>query len=171
MPTSRIHRTPSCQRTSRFARPARRLAPPGAKRWHKNRFKELAEVILKSYSVQMLIFTEPDGYGIDLVVEGLIVVSGISLRQLIGLILFCNLFICNDGGPMHIAAALNVPTVAIFGPSNPDWFRPYGKKHRVVFKTTCPYHPCSEYCKFNSPMCMDNISVDDVMREVNDLLN
>jgi len=134
-----------------------------AKCWPQDRYEETVRAILKRYSVQVISFTEPNGYKKDIIIQDSVIISDISLRKLICLISFCTLFICNDGGPMHIAAALNIPTLAIFGPTNPEWFGPWGKKHRVIFKTTCPFHPCSEYCKYDSYSCMDNIYVDEVI--------
>jgi len=43
-----------------------------------------------------------------------------------------DLLICNDSGPMHIGAAMGVPTLAVFGPANPVRWGPYGPEHRVV---------------------------------------
>jgi heptosyltransferase-2 len=42
--------------------------------------------------------------------------------------------VCNDSGPMHIAAALGVPTVAVFGSGISRWFAPLGKDHRLVVR-------------------------------------
>jgi ADP-heptose:LPS heptosyltransferase len=44
----------------------------------------------------------------------------------------CDVLICNDSGPMHIADALGVPVVAIFEVGNPQWFGPSGARSRVV---------------------------------------
>ena len=57
-----------------------------------------------------------------------------ELNALFYLIEKCNLFIGNDAGPMHIAAAQNVKTIGLFGPNLPVRFRPYGKKNVSIYK-------------------------------------
>jgi heptosyltransferase-2 len=103
------------------------------------------------------------GSGPNIISVGLPVV-----RQAAAVIKRCSLFISNDSGPMHIAAALGVPTVAIFGPTNPAWVRPWGVSFRVVRKElSCS--PCFRYSP--TPLkciakreysCIRDISVEDV---------
>jgi ADP-heptose:LPS heptosyltransferase len=91
-----------------------------------------------------------------------------SVRQAAALIKRCSLFISNDSGPMHIAAAAGVPTVAIFGPTNPAWVRPWGVSYRVVRKElSCS--PCFRYspiplkCVANKGYsCIRDITVEDI---------
>ena len=70
-----------------------------------------------------------------------------------GFIKNCNIILANDSGPMHIAAALNIPTLGIFGPTNPKAHRPYSENSTFVLKEDlfcitcnllqCPYnHEC-----------------------------
>ena len=61
-----------------------------------------------------------------------IVVPLINLRMLAAIIKNCKLFICNDTGVLHIAAGVGTPTIAIFGPSNPDYWNPVGEEHVSV---------------------------------------
>ena len=77
----------------------------------------------------------------------------------------CHLFISNDSGLMHIAGALNIPTVAIFGSTNPATTSPTGEQSVVVYKGA----PCSPCLKETCPTdfrCMDMISVDDVYNTI-----
>jgi heptosyltransferase II len=55
-----------------------------------------------------------------------------SLMQSGALLKQADLLICNDSGPMHIGAAVGVPTLAVFGPANQSRWAPYGPEHRVV---------------------------------------
>jgi heptosyltransferase-1 len=55
-----------------------------------------------------------------------------DLQQLTALIKRCRLLITGDTGPLHIASALRVPTVALFGPSDPVRNGPYGQSHAIV---------------------------------------
>ncbi len=90
---------------------------------------------------------------------------GLKLTQLVSLIKRCNLFIGNSSGPMHIAAALGIPVVAIFGNIHPldsyqEW-GPWGEGHVVISKNMkCPdCHPGD--CK--SLDCMKKITTDEVL--------
>lgn len=95
-----------------------------------------------------------------------------TLRELAGIISHCSLFICNDSSPMHIAAAMKTPTVAIFGPSKSIETGPYGKGHTVVEKDFPCRYTCDEnVCHFRSyNQCMKDISVNDVFMAVAEML-
>jgi len=79
------------------------------------------------------------------------------------------LFISNDSGLMHIAGALNVPTVAIFGSTNPLTTSPVGEKIKIVREEVS----CSPCLKETCPTdfrCMDLVKVDDVLSAARDIL-
>lgn len=103
----------------------------------------------------------------------------ITLSQLFYLTSKCGLFIGNDAGPMHIAAAQGVKTLGLFGPNLPARFGPYGKGNIGLYKGyNCEFSPCINVHKGEIPdclypknsndyqKCMKNISVDDVLKEV-----
>lgn len=70
--------------------------------------------------------------------------------------------VTNDSGPMHMAAALGVPVVALFGPTDPVRTGPYGAHNRVV-TATCACRPClSRRCLRTNVMCMESIGVNEV---------
>jgi len=105
------------------------------------------------------------------------------LKQLFYLISKCNLFIGNDAGPMHIAAAQGIKTIGLFGPNLPVRFGPYGKGNVGLYKGyNCEFSPCINVHKGQIPdclyprnsndyqKCMKNISVDDVLKEVEKLV-
>ncbi|WP_457553714.1 lipopolysaccharide heptosyltransferase II [Desulfobacula sp.] len=86
-----------------------------------------------------------------------------SLKELIALIGRARFFVCNDTGPMHIAAALDIPVFAIFGPANPVRTGPYGKNHTIIQKKMecIPCYakqPCSHF------KCMNELSVEDAFK-------
>lgn len=92
-----------------------------------------------------------------------------TLRQLAAAIRCCRLFIGNDSAPIHIAAALKIPTVAIFGPSKSNETRPYGDIHRVVEIENMPCRStCDEdKCHFEHPReCIRLISSQAVFQVV-----
>ncbi|MBI2650111.1 glycosyltransferase family 9 protein [Candidatus Woesearchaeota archaeon] len=76
----------------------------------------------------------------------------ITLNQLFYLTSKCNLFIGNDAGPMHIAAAQGIKTIGLFGPNLPARFGPYGKGNIGVYKGyNCEFSPCINVHKGEVP--------------------
>jgi heptosyltransferase-2 len=73
----------------------------------------------------------------------------------------CRLMVTNDSGPMHLAAALGLPLVAIFGSTNERATGPLGSRVRIV-KRPVPCSPCGlRECPVDL-RCMTSVSVDDV---------
>ncbi|MBA3657488.1 MAG: glycosyltransferase family 9 protein, partial [Gemmatimonadaceae bacterium] len=109
---------------------------PGAsvpkKRWPLARFEEVLRSLFESPDVRIICFTDPTGYGSSLGEMPGVVNASVSLRQMMALLAACQFLVCNDSGPMHIAAALGVPTVAVFGTGIPKWFSPLGSGHEIV---------------------------------------
>ncbi|MFZ3116265.1 MAG: glycosyltransferase family 9 protein, partial [Syntrophales bacterium] len=84
-----------------------------------------------------------------------------GLRSAVALVARCRLFISNDSGLMHVAGALNIPTIAIFGSTNPTTTSPLGERSTVISR----YMSCSPCLKTTCPTdfrCMDAITVDAV---------
>jgi lipopolysaccharide heptosyltransferase II len=103
---------------------------PG-KRWPRQRFEQLIGELARAVGGQHVVFLGPEDEGSDSWPEAVTVLRP-SLRDLMALISQCDAFICNDSGPMHIADALDVPTVAIFEVGNPKWFGPSGSRSKVI---------------------------------------
>jgi heptosyltransferase-2 len=66
----------------------------------------------------------------------------LSLRESMALYKFMQLAICVDSGPSHLSAAIGTPTLAIFGPTDPVRWRPFGSQHSAIFDTTLSCRPC-----------------------------
>ena len=109
---------------------------PGAsvaeKRWPLDRFSEVAASLTRRDGARVLAFIDPQGYGAALAEVSGVIPAKVGLRELMALIERCRLLVCNDSGPMHIAGALGVPTVAIFGTGINLWFAPLGEGHRLI---------------------------------------
>jgi len=75
-------------------------------------------------------------------------------------------FVGNDSGPGHLAAFCGVPTFTVFGPQLPEWFAPLHPASEWLEGKACPYKPCSDYCRFDSPCCMINSGEEEVWRRV-----
>ncbi|MGA2659689.1 MAG: glycosyltransferase family 9 protein [Verrucomicrobiota bacterium] len=75
------------------------------------------------------------------------------------------LFISGDTGPLHLAAGLGVPTIALFGPSSPQQWAPLGEQHRALQGAPCSCSTDSALCRAPRP-CMAAISPDAVLQLV-----
>lgn len=109
---------------------------PGAsvpeKRWPLERFLEVGKALSQRPGIRILVFVDPAGYGAALGEIDAAVTAQVSLRELIALTERCSLLVCNDSGPMHIAGALGIPTVAVFGSGIEQWFSPLGEGHQLI---------------------------------------
>lgn len=89
-----------------------------------------------------------------------------SLKTLTALLERVDLLLTNDSGPMHIAAALGTPVIALFGPTNPGLTGPYGDNH-IVIRKEMECSPCLRRpCLHGRPVCMEAITVEEVMEAV-----
>ncbi|HEV2330489.1 MAG TPA: lipopolysaccharide heptosyltransferase II [Verrucomicrobiae bacterium] len=88
-----------------------------------------------------------------------------TLPEMIEWLRLCRLMITNDTGPMHAAAALGVPVVALFGPTDPSYTGPYGQLENVM-RIDLPCAPCfKSSCRWKNPMeCLTAISPEAVFR-------
>lgn len=92
-----------------------------------------------------------------------------GLKELAYLYSKCQLLITTDTGPMHIAAAMGCPVVALFGPTAPWRTGPYGRGHKVV-RDDIECSPCFKK-RCNHVSCMKNITVDKVFETVKEKLD
>lgn len=113
----------------------------GAKRWLPERFAEAASQIAKTRGASIAVFGSKDEVDICQIVYERVKDAGIpcvnlggatTLGQFIELAAACEVYLTNDSGPMHVASALGVPTVAIFGATDDTATGPTGAQTRVV---------------------------------------
>lgn len=97
--------------------------------------------------------------------SGVIAAPATSLREFMALLSRCDLLVCNDSGPMHIAAALGVGTVAIFTTQRPEWYAPGGggAHHQVAVLPGFACRPCFDSCVFAEPYCNSSLGVERVL--------
>jgi len=93
-----------------------------------------------------------------------------TLQELVAVIARSQTFLTNDSGPLHIAVASQVPTVAIFGPTTRELgFFPYGPGHQVIERDLA-CRPCglhgADKCPLGHFRCMKEISADEVFQAV-----
>jgi len=89
-----------------------------------------------------------------------------NVAELISLVDRAGVFIGNDSGPGHLAAFCGVPTFTLFGPQLPEWFAPLHPRAEWIGGHACPYKPCSDYCRFATPQCLCEVTVDEVWPRV-----
>jgi len=147
-----------------------------AKQWPSDRFARLADKLQSVSDARVVIFGGPNdknlGENISQKMQHRpIDLSGkTSLGEAMALIDKCALFITNDSGLMHVAAALNVPLVAIFGSTNSVATGPLGINSRVV-QIPMDCSPClKSECPKGHLNCMDQISVEMVFKVVKEML-
>ena len=114
---------------------------------------------------------DPDGYGSSLAPLADWVLPDLTLSGLADVLSRVDLLLCNDSGPAHLAAAFGRPTIPIFGPSEPAWFRPWGTQHKVIIRDFCPWRPCFDYCTFPEPYCMTKLLPNRVWPEIREHLH
>jgi heptosyltransferase-2 len=154
---------------------------PGARsvirQWGEENFLTLAQRLQAQFPGKILWFHDPNEKspalnGTHSGLDGTrLLPLSLPLREFMAVLKRCRLFICNDSGPMHIAAALGVPVVAIFGPTEPIWFGPLGNDNHVVIHPGFWCRPCLDYCRFDQPYCMRAINVESVFETSVEALN
>ena len=138
-----------------------------AKRWLPERFAEATDRVVEQFGERVVIVgaTGEEALG-QAIAEKMhrkpVVLSGrTSIRELMSVIKRCRLFITNDTGPMHIAAAFGVPVVAIFGPTDFRTTSPFGDLHEIVRQPV----ECSPCLLRECPIdhrCMTGVTVEHV---------
>lgn len=145
---------------------------PGARYWFKawpaERFAELADRLASEYDCQVLIGGSKDEEALAQRIHEAATCRPVSiagrttLKQFAAIAKRASLFVGNDSGAMHIAAAMGTPMVALFGPSNPDEWGPRGGQAQVLYKgldcRAC-FHPTCERGELN---CMRQLLVEAV---------
>lgn len=160
----------------------------GVKRWPAERFAEVAEKLTEQWDARVLLLGGADEADLARTVAArmrtapLVVAGNMSLLESFALIESCDLYIGNDSGLLHAAAALGTPYIGIFGPTNPANFHPLptrkGQGLVVLPPIPCfePYHfvggnpiwrrPCCEgVCK-----ALALLSPERVLAEADELL-
>jgi heptosyltransferase-1 len=139
-----------------------------ANRWPSERFGELARALQQELAVPVCFTGGPSDIATSRALSANAggirdLVGKTTLPELVALARRARLFIGCDTGPMHIAAAVGTPVVALFGPADPARTGPYGAQHRVV-RVPPACAPCHrKTCNQARHACMEDISVSSVL--------
>ena len=146
-----------------------------AKRWYPKEFAKVARELSTEYDI--IIFGGPDEADIASDIEQALIDSDIknyknlagdtTITELINKIASLDLFITGDSGPMHVAAAFQVPTVAIFGPTKDKETSQWMNNKSIIVKKKLDCQPCMKRtCPLQHHNCMNLIKAFDVLNAV-----
>ena len=155
-----------------------------AKRWPLERYREIVRRLVLERDMHVLLIGGPDDKVLtQKLMEGLDMPDGMvtdlagktSFGEMAAYLEACALFIGNDSSPMHLAAAVGTPVIAIFGPTSPQEYGPYppdDPHHKALWR-----HPTGQPCFFLGKMqacanctCMQAVTVDEVWDAVTNLI-
>jgi heptosyltransferase II len=158
---------------------------PGAsygssKRWYPKEFADVAFDLSNKYDI--IIFGGPKEKDIAEEIEKNLIKKGVtnyqnlaaqtSISDLISQIANLDLFITADSGPMHLAAALKIPTISIFGPTNDKETSQWLNEKSVIVKKKLDCQPCMKRtCPLNHHNCMKLIRAPEVLDVIKDMLD
>jgi heptosyltransferase-1 len=141
-----------------------------SKFWDQEAFARVGDELVRRYGAKLLFSGLPsevdylNGIREMMHQDALIMAGRTNIKQFLALIKRSRLFVGVDSGSMHAAAAFRVPTIALFGPSNPRWIGPYGQEQGIL-KVDLPCAPCNRReCSDRS--CMLGITPEMVLKKV-----
>lgn len=151
-----------------------------AKRWYPDRFAEVAAHFSDRFDI--LIFGGPNEVEVAADIEKELQARGISnytniagkttIKELCENIGGCSLFVTNDSGPMHVAAAYQVPTVAIFGPTRHFETSQWKNRKSIIVREDMECAPCMKReCPLKHHECMKRVTAARVIEAVKLLLS
>lgn len=140
-----------------------------AKRWPPDRFAALADRLIEVLNADALIFGSAaekemaEAVANEMDHTPVIIAGETTLRQSMALFDRCRVLVTNDSGPMHLASAMALPVVAVFGSTDARATGPFGPYTRIV-QHPVPCSPCGlRACPIDF-RCMEGVSVDMVYR-------
>jgi lipopolysaccharide heptosyltransferase II len=151
---------------------------PGAQKpfkcWPAKNFIEVGNILVESLGCETIITGDSKEKALveDIAskIKGAIPTAGkLSLRETAAVIERMHLFITNDTGPMHIAFALEIPTIALFSSTDPKLCGPYYAVKATVIEKARTCNPCIGKKCYN-PICMEQITVEEVVGFAKELL-
>lgn len=141
------------------------------KRWTVEHFRLVAKGIERSHGLRPVFVLGPGDTGLAGELSEFDVRESLQLSELKSLLAGARLFVGNDSGPAHVAAAFGVPTVVIFGSSDSAVWRPWRTPHRVI-ETRWDCKPCpGDRCyAFDEPRCILSVEPAVVLGAVDELI-
>ncbi|MBI5199208.1 MAG: glycosyltransferase family 9 protein [Nitrospirae bacterium] len=152
------------------------IHPFGAKRnrwWPEEYVILLSNYLFEKYGFKTIIFggkkevTFAERISSRIKERPFVATGKVGIRESAALIKRCSFLICPDSGPMHLAQAVGIPTIALFGPADPASTGPTGGKN-IIIRKEIECSPCRDYdCSHIS--CMKEIRVDDILVAIKEM--
>ena len=136
------------------------------KRWPAERFNALLSGLSREGNLSVVAIESPDGPALTPIGPRQLRCATDSHAALAALLARVDGLCGNDSYPAHVAAALGKVVVPIFGSGRPEWFAPFGAEQNVVQRDICPHHPCVDRCRMPSTVCLEAVTVSDVMEKI-----
>jgi heptosyltransferase-1 len=147
-----------------------------SKNWPHDRFAAVANALQASHQASITLLGGPEDISVCRDIERTLdgpctnLAGKTSLLEMGGILDAVDLLIANDSGPVHMAAAVGTPALAIFGPTNPDRTGPFGDIHRVI-KTAFPCQPClRRTCQQPDIPCITGVKIYSVVETAQKML-
>lgn len=155
-----------------------------AKRWGLENFKNLINKLIKDFQVAIvgdntdkMLFEK---IKLDIILKPKYQIDNIffnlNFMATAEIIRRSSVFIGSDSGPLHLAYAVDTPTIGLFGPTNPEFSKPLGDIHKVLYyKLDCSAKENEQYCSKNAGkscsdiICMKSIKVDDIIKSIEEI--
>jgi len=155
------------------------------KRWKLSYFNKLLQLINRKLGIKVVLvggqMDREVSSKLELPRGGVDLTGKLSFLLLSALVEKARAFIGVDSGPLQISATLGVPSVGLYGPTDPRVFAPRGRNIRIIWKKF-PCSPCYnertvlltnrfESCPHGRPLCMESIKPEEVFSEIDSLLS
>jgi ADP-heptose:LPS heptosyltransferase len=139
-----------------------------ANRWFKARFQGVIDNWFVPRQVPLIIIDSGQGNTPAAVDDRQLVYKPGNLADFLALLANVDCVLCNDSFPAHAAAALGKKVYTVMSSANPNWFAPFGNESRVIQKDACEFRPCLDYCKKPSYICLEAVTVWDVIKKLDE---
>lgn len=146
-----------------------------AKRWFPERFAAVADTLSEEWGASVVLMGSVPEMPLSAEIEAAMrrrpvnLAGNTTVRELMALLSLCGFLVTNDSGPMHIAAALGVPLVAIFGPTDWRTTSPWTRRAKIV-RVDMDCSPCRRRECDRGHECMLGVTADMVLHAARSLL-
>lgn len=152
------------------------------RRWPVSNFAHVADKLMDKFGIPVLLFGDKDERKLCVAMQRIMhnksvdMAGKTNVSQFMSLVKRCGLILCNEGGPLHIAVALGIPTASIFGPVDEIIYGPCtadASKHAIITdrRKCSPCYSKFKHKKCDTLICLESISEDKVFNTVSGLLN
>ena len=146
------------------------------KQWPAERFRALAQRLVHE-GLRVSVIGDASVANVATGIAGVDNLAGTTtMLQAASVVAHATILVANDSAPVHLASLQNIPTIAIFGPTIPEFgFGPFGSNARVLQQEHLRCRPCSDHgtqeCPLGTHECMTSITVEAVYNQIQQLLH